>query len=230
MGNMSKKVFITGCAKTGTTLLLRMCFAFEDCEVLYKEGFNGHEISLDNFVEYESKQKYLIGKRFPPSLLSNVYQEGFLQQKDQIVKNDIGIINIVRDGRDVVLSDGGYVKPERWISTMQQREQFHDLIDLELSYHDIVTRPDEVQKKIMETYGIEKNYDFSSYPDYVGDWVYDWNISVQGRKGVKTSTDYGKRKLRLTKKKKTDIYREKCSSEEQVVLFDRYLEEFRETI
>ena len=36
---MSKKIFITGCAKSGTTLLLRMCYAFKDTEVIYKEGF-----------------------------------------------------------------------------------------------------------------------------------------------------------------------------------------------
>jgi len=229
MGDMSKKIFITGCAKTGTTLLLRMCFAFKNCETLYKEGYNGHEISLEDFVQYKTDKNYLIGKRLPPSILSNVYQEGFLLQKESIIKNDIGIINVVRDGRDVVVSDGGYVKPQRWISSMQQRKQFRELIDLEFSYQDIVTKPDQVQKKIMDTYGIGKVNDFSSYPEYVEDWVYDWNVSVQGRSGAKTSTDYGKRKLQLAGKKKTNAYREMCSSAEQVKMFDHCLEELKET-
>ena len=46
---MSKKIFITGCAKSGTTLLLRMCYAFKDTEVLYREGFDGHELPFDQF-------------------------------------------------------------------------------------------------------------------------------------------------------------------------------------
>ena len=49
---MSKKIFITGCAKSGTTLLLRMCYAFKDTEVIYKEGFDGHEMDFDKFVKH----------------------------------------------------------------------------------------------------------------------------------------------------------------------------------
>ena len=47
--------------------------------------------------------------------------------EDGSVKNDIAIINVVRDGRDVVLSDGNYVKPQRWIESMQQREKYSDI-------------------------------------------------------------------------------------------------------
>ena len=226
MGNMKKKIFITGCAKTGTTLLLRMCFAFQDCEVIYNEGYNGHEISLEEFIKYSTSKEFLIGKRLPPCIFSNVYQEDFLLQRENIIKNNIGIINVVRDGRDVVVSDGGYVKPQRWISSMEQRETFQELIDLDFSYSDIVTRPDDVQNKIIRTYGLEKKHDFSSYPKYVEDWIYDWNVSVQGRKGLKTSTNYGKRKLEISRKQKTNAYKEMCSSVEQVEVFDNYLREF----
>ena len=69
---MSKKIFITGCAKSGTTLLLRMCYAFKDTEVLYREGFDGHELPFEQFVSYKSDKKFIIGKRHPPALLSNV--------------------------------------------------------------------------------------------------------------------------------------------------------------
>ena len=94
MENMTKKIFITGCAKTGTTLLLRMCYAFKDTEVLYEEGFNGHELTIDELVERESDQKFLIGKRLPPTILSNIKQEQFLEQAQWIKTGNIGIINV----------------------------------------------------------------------------------------------------------------------------------------
>jgi len=196
MGNMTKKIFITGCAKTGTTLLLRMCYAFKDTEVLYEEGFNGHELTIDELVEKESDQKFLIGKRLPPAILSNTRQEQFVEQAQWIKTGNIGIINVVRDGRDVVLSDGNYVSPRRWISSMAQRKEFSEIIDVEISYEELVRNPDEVQKRIMKAFKIKKNHKFSDYPNYVEDWVYDWNVSVQGRRGnADASADYGKRRL-----------------------------------
>ena len=110
---MAKKIFITGCAKSGTTLLLRMCFAFRNAEILYRTGFNGHELTLNEFLNIEADKKFLIGKRLPPFILSNTYTLEFEDQRRWIKQNDIAIINVTRDGRDVVLSDGKYVKPKR---------------------------------------------------------------------------------------------------------------------
>ena len=59
---MSKKIFITGCAKSGTTLLLRMCFAFKDTEVLYRRGAEGHELDFQEFIDYEPTQSSQLAK------------------------------------------------------------------------------------------------------------------------------------------------------------------------
>ena len=228
MGNMTKKIFITGCAKTGTTLLLRMCYAFKDTEVLYKEGFNGHELTIDEFVEKESDQKFLIGKRLPPALLSNtpVSDDQFAEQAEWVRANNIGIINVIRDGRDVVLSDGNYVSPQRWISSMSQRKRFSEIIDVEISYEDLVRNPDEVQKKIMKAFNIKKDHKFSDYPKYVEDWVYDWNVSVQGRMGnADASADYGKRKLSDDSiGKDLESYKKICH-EDEIEQFEQELKE-----
>ena len=98
---MSKKIFITGCAKSGTTLLLRMCFAFEGTEILYKKGAEGHELGFEDFLEYESDQDFVIGKRHPPALLSTTYHKSAQYQAAKVLKNNIGIINVVRDGRAI---------------------------------------------------------------------------------------------------------------------------------
>tara|TARA_R110000824_G_scaffold84170_1_gene210099 strand:- start:958 stop:1641 length:684 start_codon:yes stop_codon:yes gene_type:complete len=192
---MSKKIFITGCAKSGTTLLLRMCYALENTEVLYQKGFDGHELVFDDFVDYEPTKPFTIGKRHPPAILSNVASAELDRQHDIIRKEDIGIINVVRDGRDVVLSDGNYVKPRRWIESIKQRDTYSDIIDIEVCYEELVRKPNQVQAQLEETFGLRSNHLFAEYPDYVPDWVYEWNVSVLARAGKGNKTNYGKRKL-----------------------------------
>ncbi len=226
---MSKKIFITGCAKSGTTLLLRMCYAFKDTEVIYKEGFDGHEMDFDKFVKHESKSGFTIGKRHPPALLSNVLVPEFQFQAADILKEDIRVINVVRDGRDVVLSDGNYVKPKRWIESMDQRNKvlFGNLIDLEVKYEDLVTDPEKVQHQMEEKFGLESEHSFKDYPDYVEDWVFDWNVSVLGRAGKGNETNYGKRKVDgRAIGKDPEAYKDLCSDHE-LPKFEKHLKDLK---
>jgi hypothetical protein len=219
---MAKKIFITGCAKSGTTLLLRMCFAFKNTEILYRTGFNGHELTLSEFLNSETDKKFLIGKRLPPFVLSNTHTPEFEDQLKWIRKNDIGIINVIRDGRDVVLSDGKYVKPERWLSSMIQRKKYSDIIDMEIKYEDIVRFPNNIQDNMVNVFGFERNAHFSDYPDFVKDWIYDWNVSVTGRAG-KQESDYGKRRLsEVSIGKNLEAYKDLCTAD-QLNIFNEEL-------
>ena len=222
---MSKKIFITGCAKSGTTLLLRMCYAFKDTEVIYKEGFDGHEMDFDEFVKHESESKFVIGKRHPPALLSNVIVPEFQNQASDIIRQDIRVINVIRDGRDVVLSDGNYVKPNRWIESIDQRDAvlYGNLIDLEIKYEDLVTDPEKIQRQMEEVFGLESEHSFKDYPDYVDDWVFDWNVSVLARAGKGNDTDYGKRKVDARGiGKDPEAYKELCNDVE-LPKFEKHL-------
>ena len=215
---MSKKIFITGCAKSGTTLLLRMCYAFKNTEVLYRKGSNGHELPFGDFMKYESDSKFIIGKRHPPALLSNVLVEEFQSQASAIEENKIGIINVIRDGRDVVLSDGNYVKPKRWIESVKQRDTkiYGNLIDLEVRYEDLIRNPQDVQRQMEDVFGLQSENAFSDYPDYVEDWVFEWNVSILGRQGKSNETNYGKRKLSdKSVGKDLEAYRDLCSDMER---------------
>jgi len=225
---MSKKIFITGCAKSGTTLLLRMCYAFEDTEVLYNKGFDGHELDFDKFVDYKSDCKFTIGKRHPPALLSNVLLPEFERQAETVSSEGIGIINVIRDGRDVLLSDGNYVKPKRWIESVKQRESsvYGDLISLEVRYEDLVRNPDKVQKQMEEKFGLKSKKSFADYPEYVEDWVFEWNVSVLARAGDRdASKNYGKRKLSdKGVGKDLEAYKDICSDSE-LPIFEECLKE-----
>ncbi len=212
---MAKKIFITGCAKSGTTLLLRMCYAFKDTEVLYREGSNGHELPFEQFVSYESDKRFVIGKRHPPALLSNVLTRTLEQQYKTVKEKSIAIINVVRDGRDVVLSDGNYVRPIRWIESIRQRELYSDVIVLEVKYEDLIRNPQKVQSEMESKLGLESQNKFSEYPDYVEDWVFEWNVSVLARRGQGNRNNYGKRKLsEVSIGKDLDAYRNICSNAE----------------
>ena len=210
---MSKKIFITGCAKSGTTLLLRMCYAFNNTKVLYREGFDGHELPFDEFVSAKSDEKFLIGKRHPTAILSNILSPELDRQCEIIRKNKIGIINVVRDGRDVVLSDGQYVKPKRWIESIKQRDMFSDIITLEVKYEDLIRYPNIVQENMCNIFGLTRKHHFSDYPDFVEDWVFDWNVSVLARRGVEEAkNNYGKRKISdKSIGKDLDAYKRICS-------------------
>ncbi len=212
-----KKVFITGCAKTGTTLLLRMCLAFENAFIDYREGFNGHEISIEDFVKQENSEKeIMISKRLHPCLLSSVNnKELFDHQRDLIKENNVGIINVIRDGRDTIVSDGNYVKPRRWIDSMKQREMYSDVINYEVRYEDLVDieKTNLIQEGLMAEFGLKKSFNFSDYPNYVPDWIYDWNVSVTGRAGNQLS-DYSKRPLsNASVGKGLKTYKELCDPE-----------------
>ncbi len=109
---------------------------------------------------------------------------------------------------------------------MSQRKRFSEIIDVEISYEDLVRNPDEVQKKIMKAFNIKKDHKFSDYPKYVEDWVYDWNVSVQGRMGnADASADYGKRKLSDDSiGKDLESYKKICH-EDEIEQFEQELKE-----
>jgi len=71
------KFYITGCAKTGTTLLRRLFNAF-DLNV-----YNKTEIHLSQFI---SESKYDVGKRTEGSIFSDVINQTMID------KNQIKII------------------------------------------------------------------------------------------------------------------------------------------
>ena len=164
--NKTIRILITGCAKTGTTLLLRLFHAFKDVTIV--DG----EITLSKFIKIECNTKYLIGKRDAGTILSTtrkILEESELweNQQEMIKEHDIRILNIIRDGRDVILSDDRYVQVERWIECMKQRQNLKHIITLEVTYENLVRHPNLTQKDIMDVFDLEKEHDFSDYPKFL---------------------------------------------------------------
>ncbi|MFH2053339.1 MAG: hypothetical protein ABIK96_12820 [bacterium] len=157
-------IFITGCARSGTTLLNRLFHAFEDVRVIDRET------SLDDFISLGRSDMVVVAKRTPKTILSvPLAREELRRQEERVLESRIIVVNIVRDGRDVVHRHprGPRVDLNRWIGCMLQSRRFRHLISLELRYEDLVQKPDEAQSRIESVAGLARAFRFSEYPDFV---------------------------------------------------------------
>jgi hypothetical protein len=155
------KIFITGCAGSGTTLLRKLFYAFQDVEII--DG----QTSLQNFIVTPSKKRFVIAKRTGKTIFSGIGHDLARKQLTQIRKNKIKILNIIRDGRDVLINRPFELKPQRWVISINQRLLFPQGIDLEVKYEDLCLKPDEIQKLIIEKFGLIKKHNFSEYPMFL---------------------------------------------------------------
>jgi len=159
------QIYITGCARTGTTLLNRLFYAFDDMSV------HDVEISLHDYINASGwATEHVCAKRSVDSLFSNFLppeEEQF--QAGLVGHNDITIINIVRDGRDVCHKPdkGTVATPARWMASMNQMERSGNLIAYTVYYEDLVTIPDVVQNDLADSLGLVSEYRWSDYPNFV---------------------------------------------------------------
>ena len=173
---MSDHVFITGCAKTGTTLLMRLFFAFEGVTVIPQEiGFN-------TFLREVEGKSMTAGKRGARDIFSNVMTPEEEEEKaEAVLSSGVRIVNCIRDGRDC-LAGSGYgatVTPFRWIASMQQAERWPHLIASTVKYRRLCEDPDAVQADLSVDLNLTPLAPFSDYPSFVPREVFEVP-SVQG--------------------------------------------------
>jgi len=174
------KIYITGCARSGTTLLRRLFYSFKGVEVI------GKEINISSFATYNSKQPILVGKRTINTIFSNFVSNEGLQNQLTLI-DGIKIINIVRDGKDVV--EGGYSSPSRWMNSIGTAKKYNDKIFATIYYELLVSHPDLIQKYISNLFGLEEVYRFSEYPDFIPKDSFDFEKKKSNYKLRKISTD-----------------------------------------
>ena len=159
------RIWITGCARSGTTLLRRLFHAFRGTEIV------PYEIDLDAFLSMEAPEgAILVGKRTVASIFSNCLplEEGKRQLELLQGRPDVHVLNIYRDGRDVVESE--YAPPHRWYESLRQMllAQEHSLLPTlaTIRYEDMVGDPDGTQKGLAAWYELEIEHPWSAYPAF----------------------------------------------------------------
>ena len=154
---MSKKIYITGCAKTGTTLVRRLFNAF-DLKVYNKE-----EIYLEKFLSID----FDVGKRGHGSVLASYIPSYVARRQIRMIKdNNIKIVHVTRRKKDVLKSTNGYVKEDRYDVVKRHEKKYRKHITVKVAYEDIVSDPDAVQLELSEKLGIKIIHKWSDFPDW----------------------------------------------------------------
>jgi len=154
------RIFITGCAKSGTTLLARLMHSFN---IPVHSG----EISLRDLTKSEVTN--IVGKRSEYTIFSNILQRKDINEQKKLIKQkNINVINIYRNGVDVLESferDWGYWNPLIWCESIRQMQDYQDLIMLNVRYEDLVRYPNAIQNLIRSKIQVKPEYKFSEYTE-----------------------------------------------------------------
>ena len=161
------KIFITGAAKSGTTLLARLMNS-------YGIPVTSEEVSISGLAK--SQYSNIVSKRSEYTIFSNILKaDDLIKQKQLIKKNQIKVINIYRNGVDVLESferDWGYWNPLIWCESIRQMHAYPDLIALNVQYESLVRYPDQMQTLISVALGINPMYKFSEYTQNTPDTLF----------------------------------------------------------
>ncbi len=166
------RIHIIGCSRSGTTMLHLAMVCFENVTLSEFETGAGYpylaeRIKLALSLGWRPGRKFYITKRGPGWYLPHKIDILLAQTRLE----NIGIIHLVRDPRDVMLSkhggstekpDSAYVSHEHWYRSIAAADRvFESLADhkrkLVLRYEDLVLDPAGTQQRIAATFGLKAN-------------------------------------------------------------------------
>lgn len=149
-------IFIAGCGRSGTTLLLRLMRNFEDTHVHLKEAH------YTKFAEMPEGHANYVVKR-----------TGYSYKTLSELPAEIGLIYVVRDPLDSMTSHHRrmperkfYLTPRRWVdeymALRKLREAQPDRNVVIARYEDLVEDPDAMQQRFVEAFGLRPSEAFSA--------------------------------------------------------------------
>lgn len=167
------KIVITGCARSGTTLLLFLARYFENCQVMIDAEYMPTKIDKPESIYYIpniDRNKNLIIKRPIQEIGHDEYES-----ISDMINCGFTILYLIRDGRDVMVSkhppdtETYHVSPKRWIETINDLMNNHDKNIYVIKYEDMVARPkvtmDYISNIIGNKYSQEYNGFYLDIPD-----------------------------------------------------------------
>lgn len=175
-------ILIGGCGRSGTTLLLSVLSAHHELFCHPKELgiFNAAEVKADGtlFVPkiHRFHQSFLFNKipktatRWVEKSPSNIKHIGKIEV---FTNNDFKFIQIIRDGRDVILSrhptdpERYWVDPDRWINDVTVGLQYADDPRVHtIRYEDLITGFDETMSGICEFLAIDFTSELKNWHEH----------------------------------------------------------------
>jgi hypothetical protein len=153
------KIFIVGCAKTGTTLVQRLFSYFKNVEVEAAEG------SLEHLILLDDSKKHQVVKRDCDSIFSCINPEPSVrEQSEMIMEHKIRVVYVFRNREDTLRSSNQYVSPQRYDACMYQYHDYKYLVSCLIGYYILVAQPDQLQCEIGRLLGLGIRRRWSTYP------------------------------------------------------------------
>jgi hypothetical protein len=158
-GMPRRRIYIMGCGRSGTTMLMSMMRCFAGTFVLIDHE-RGGEDSIGRFATLDAPERVHVIKR-----------DAIAHQFAHLIPDCIDVLHIVRHPLDVLVSDlkldktwERYIKPDRW---EQEMSSLRALIDhrpmLVVRYEDLVADPDQVQAVIASGFNLRPSVPFSQF-------------------------------------------------------------------
>lgn len=159
------EVFISGCAKTRTTLVQWLFSAFENTVVI--PGEMQLWVFRNSGIHYFRPHINLVAKRTANSILANkITREEFKDQVSRISLDDIKLVRVTRNKKDTLASENGYVDEDRWTVCEEHARLLRPLIAVEINTDRLMRKPDIVQKEVAKALGLEIEHKWSKWPDF----------------------------------------------------------------
>jgi hypothetical protein len=170
-----QRIHIIGCSRSGTTMLHLAMGCFSNLMLSEDESspfypFLGERARLALRVGWRPGRKFYVTKRD-----SGWYKPKHRDALTALTRTEnIGLIYMVRDPRDVMISrhavskhgspTEAYVTPQHWYESILAGEHiFRALSDyprkLLLRYEDLVTEPEAAERRMVERFGLVQNPD-----------------------------------------------------------------------
>lgn len=149
-----QRIYITGCAGTGTTLVQRLFSAFAGVEVLWGET------DLESYVQYEPPGT-CVAKRTAHTIFSHCVSTEKLDRHLYLLsRHPIYVVNCERSGARFGYSG-------RWRASVEQASVYAGYITARIAYEDLIREPNDVQQRIASVFDLDIEHYWSEYPDFV---------------------------------------------------------------
>lgn len=168
-----KHIHIIGCARTGTTMLHYAMVRYDGIILIDRETSVTVDPSFSKTTKYFIKS--FVSKQPLTFLTKRLY--GWYTDPNlailisTAIKRNIGIIELIRDPRDVLTSkhknpaidsNSYYVSLERWAASIEAGEKVWRALNnyvpyLKIKYEDLVCEPERTETSISRVYNLKKN-------------------------------------------------------------------------
>jgi len=175
-----KRIYIVGCARTRTTFVRNLFWAFENTFVFPVE------MPLRTLIGVTGKEYNFVVQRNSGGVFSNkIPAWRVLRDMRRIRTNNITVINVTRNKRDTLNSLGGYVSEKRWNACATQARKWGGLIDLTIDSDKILASARELdseQRRVADTLKLTSSAKWSDYPAFMPGCIMSIPSDLPGHK------------------------------------------------